>query len=165
MKIEERLAHLAEHGVGCPQAVKLGGETAVAAWCEQQELTLEAALAEAETAEAIEAEAEASAEADRIAETEAAEDRARAAVADAEAAGPVEVTTEPEEGPEDAPEDFPPAGSLAEIVEDQKAVARQLGAILDRVDLLEGATDRLTKAVDALAVKPKPKAKGKGKGK
>lgn len=161
MKIEERLAHLAEHGVGCPQAVKLGGETAVAAWCEQQELTLEAALAEAETAEAIEAEAEASAEADRIAETEAAEDRARAAVADAEAAGPVEVTTEPE----DAPEDFPPAGSLAEIVEDQKAVARQLGAILDRVDLLEGATDRLTKAVDALAVKPKPKAKGKGKGK
>ena len=55
MTIEERLAHLLEHGIGCPQAVKLGGEAAVAAWCEQQEVTLEARLADAEAQEAADA--------------------------------------------------------------------------------------------------------------
>ena len=57
MTIEERLAHLAEHGVGCPQAVKLGGPASIEAWAEQQEVTLEAALADAEAADAADAEA------------------------------------------------------------------------------------------------------------
>ena len=135
MKIEERLAHLLEHGIGCPQAVKLGGETAVAAWCEQEELTLEATLAEAE---------------------------ARVAEAIAKATEPVEITTAGDAEPEDATLG-PEPGTAAAIVEDQKAIARQLGAILDRVDILEGTTDRLQEAVDALAVEPEPEAKPKGR--
>ncbi len=164
MKIEERLAHLAEHGIGCPQAVKLGGETAVAAWCEQMETGIEAAAAEAEAKAEAQAEADAgaaaAAEEEAAAASEVAEARVAEAIAKAEAEGGVEVETTPE--PEDATLG-PEPGTAAAIVEDQKAIARQLGAILDRLDTLEGTTDRLTEAVDALAVEPEPEPKPKGK--
>ena len=156
MTADERLAHLAEHGIGCPQAVKLGGPAAVEAWCEQQELTLEAQLA---------AEAAADAEAEAVAEAEAAErdakDAERNAAMEAEAeaaaeAGDVALTGSDPEAPEGTHGAF---------------TVEALEHILARLDALDSAVDALAasgppvEAVEAVAATPEPKKKGKGKGK
>ncbi len=154
MTIEERLAHLVEHGRGCPRAVSLGGPSAVEAWCEQQELEVDAELADAEDAEAVAAAAEETATEEAEAATADAEARSAAAIAEAEADGGVEVETTPELRP------LTPEGDTAED-------------ILERLSVLERAVEGLARAVDALAVSgppveaveavaasPKPKGKG-----
>ena len=150
MTIEERLAHLAEHGVGCPQAVKLGGPASIEAWAEQQEVTLEAALADAEAADAADAEA-VDARTEEAARVRAdTEERAAAAVEGAGGPEAVETTL---------------TGERGEPAED----------VLERLGVLERAVEGLAKAVDALAVSgpteeavgavaasPEPEAKPKG---
>ncbi len=155
MTIEERLAHLVEHGVGCPQAVRLGGPAAVEAWCEQEEITLEAKLADAEATATAEAEATAEADAERDARdaerNAAAEAAAATAEATAEAAGETIVTgSDPEEVP-------PPTGLAA------------LDLVHARLDRLEKAVEAFewgdaappVEAVEAVAASPKPKGKKK----
>lgn len=121
MTTDERLAHLLEHGRGCPRAVQLGGPAAVEAWCTQQELAIEAEVAESEV----------------LAETEA-EDAAEAEREDAEEAtelGPV------------APETEPATDDLADLAAEVGIVS----SILERLDGLEDAVEGLQRAVHSLA--------------
>ncbi len=163
MNIEERLESLALHGIGCPQAVKLGGPAAVEAWCEQMETGVEAAAADAEAAAEAEAVAVADAEAERDHADAERNRAAEAAAAEAAEAGDVVVTgSDPEpDGPFGIAGDGPPVGDMSAAIP----------SILDRLDALESAVDALAvsgppvEAVEAVAASPKPKGKGKGKGK
>ncbi len=164
MTIEERLAHLLEHGIGCPQAVKLGGPAAIEAWAEQQEITLEAKLADAEAAAEAEAAEKAEADAERDARDAERNAELEAAAAELEAAGEAIVTgSDPEpDGPFGIAGDGPGSAGFP---------VGALGHILDRLDRLESAVDALAleapplEAVEAVAATPEPKPKGKGKGK
>ena len=149
MTIEERVAHLLEHGRGCPRAVTLRGPEAIEAWLEYEELALEAAEAEAEVL--AETEAEDTAEAAREDAEEATDDLADPAAEVGIVSSILERletleggvdrlavawATEAEDGP---PQDGP---TLA-------AVVAAFPSVMERLEALE-------RAVDALAVSGPP---------
>jgi hypothetical protein len=123
----------------------------VEAWCAQQELEVDAEVADQEDAEAVAAaDAETAAE-EAEAATADAEARSAAAIADAEANGGVEVETTPE------------------IPEAERGDAPVLHKILARLTAIESVLDALAlqappvEAVEAVAASPEPKPKGRKK--